>query len=275
MGANWYPTFKQDSYAMAKAGSDHNALLPSISLSLLILPIMPKTCAITQSNYIPWKGYFDHINMVDEFIIYDCVQYTKNDWRNRNKIKTDNGLQWLTIPITTPHGLKTRIDEAVASNLAWPKKHWSAIVCNYAKAKYFDLYESQLKDLYASIETINLSEINLKFLEYVCNSLSIKTRISSASRYELHEDRIMRLVQLCKQVGATVYLSGPRARAYLDVDVFAEHGITVQWMDYSSYPEYTQLFPPFEHAVSVLDLLLNEGPGCKQFMMSFDEAQVR
>jgi hypothetical protein len=213
--------------------------------------------------------------MVDEFIIYDCVQYSKNDWRNRNQIKTPEGLQWLTIPVSTPNGLKTRIDEVLCSDPNWPKKHWNAIVCNYSRAKYFDQYKDGLSDLYGGIQTNNLSQINLRFLNYVCKVLSIKTRISSATSYELCQDRNLRLVSLCKQLGASVYLSGPAAKSYIDADLFSEHQIKIEWMDYSGYPEYRQLFPPFEHAVSILDLILNEGQEATRYMRSFDKAREK
>jgi WbqC-like protein family len=230
---------------------------------------MNKTCAILQSCYIPWKGYFDMVNSVDEFIVYDCVQYSKNDWRNRNRIKTPSGTQWLTIPVSIPHGLRTRIDEVVATDPAWAKKHWNALVCNYGRAKYFSLYESDLAKLYQNIESNSLSQINWLFLQHVCKLLSISTRLSNATSYELDEDRNMRLVKLCQQVSASVYLSGPAAKAYLDVDLFLKHNITVEWMDYSSYPEYGQLFPPFDHEVSILDLLFNQGSNSHAFMKSF------
>jgi hypothetical protein len=235
---------------------------------------MSKSCAIAQSNYIPWKGYFDQVNMVDEFIVYDCVQYTKNDWRNRNRIKTTNGVQWLTIPVSTPYGLKTRIDEAIASDPDWTRKHWNSLVCNYGRSKYFEEYETTLSSLYKNISTDNLSEINLTFSQYIRDLLSIRTKVTSATSYEWHEDRNMRLVNMCKQVGASTYLTGPRASAYLDLDLFSEHGIKVVWMDYSNYPEYVQPFPPFEHSVSILDLLFNEGPNCRKYMLSFDKIRL-
>ncbi len=232
---------------------------------------MSKICAINQSNYVPWKGYFDQINTVDEFIIYDCVQYTKNDWRNRNKVKSAQGVQWLTIPVSLPFGLKTRIDEVVTADPQWAKKHWTSISCNYARAEYFDQYKDEVAEFYRDLDTTNLSEINLRFLKWVCNLFSIKTRITRADEYELHDDRNMRLVNLCKQVGASTYISGPLAKNYLDVGLFTENDIKVIWMDYSGYPPYRQLFGPFEHSVSVLDLIFNEGPNSTKFMKSFAE----
>ncbi|HEY9679188.1 MAG TPA: WbqC family protein [Drouetiella sp.] len=229
---------------------------------------MSKTCAILQSNYIPWKGYFDLINSVDEFVIYDCVQYTTNDWRNRNKIKTQNGLQWLTIPISSSFSQKDKISEVVTSNNIWRKKHWNSLCTNYAKAPYFSMYKPLLNNLYNESEESSLSKINRAFIDAICKSLEIKTTISDSSKYVIEGDKNQRLINLCKQTGANVYLSGPAAKSYLDEKEFEANGIAVRWMDYSDYPDYTQLHPPFEHYVSVLDLLFNAGPDSYKYMKS-------
>ena len=129
-----------------------------------------KKLAILQSNYIPWKGYFDMINMVDEFIIYDCVQYTKNDWRNRNKIKTLNGVQWITIPVEQKE-LSQKICDTKVCLPNWNKKHWQTIVTNYSKAPYFKAYKSVLEQLYLETDTLYLSEINVKFIKDICKNI--------------------------------------------------------------------------------------------------------
>ncbi len=223
-----------------------------------------------QSNYIPWKGYFDLINSVDEFIFYDCVQYTKHDWRNRNKIKTAAGAKWLTIPVQTSDLFTaiTTVAEAQIADADWRRKHWSSISQNYSRARYFKTYAPTFEELYRSDET-SLSKINQLFITKICSLIGIETQISDSTRYELIGDRNERLVNLCKQSGADIYLSGPAAQSYLDASLFEKEGIQVEWMDYSGYPEYTQLFPPFDHYVTILDLIFNEGPQAPQFMKSF------
>ena len=121
---------------------------------------MSKKAAIVQSNYIPWKGYFDLINKVDEFILYDNVQYTRRDWRNRNKIKTPNGLMWLTIPVEVKGNYLQKVKDTVIGNPKWNREHWQAIIHNYAKAKYFKDYKALFEDLYLGMQERYLSIIN-------------------------------------------------------------------------------------------------------------------
>ena len=227
-----------------------------------------KKVAIVQSNYIPWKGYFDIINMVDEFILYDDVQYTKNDWRNRNEIKTTNGKQWITIPVHQKK-LGQMIKDTFVSNDIWRKKHWKTIVQNYSKAKHFNDHKELFEKLYLDSNEKLLNRINHRFLVAICKIFGIKTKISWSMDYRLIDGLTERLVDLCKQAGATEYISGPAARGYINEDFFRVSGIKLQYMDYSGYPEYNQLFPPFEHAVSIIDLLFNEGPDAQKYMKSF------
>ncbi|QLA15808.1 WbqC family protein [Desulfolutivibrio sulfoxidireducens] len=221
-----------------------------------------KKIAVLQSNYIPWKGYFDIIGMVDEFILYDEVQYTTNDWRNRNRIKTPSGPVWLTIPVLHNRRFGQRIDEARVSDRRWPKKHCQSLLTYYSKAPFFKVLFPSLEAVYASCaDEERLSAINRAFLQWVCDALGMVTRIRSSLDYPSDGDRNERLVALCKLAGAGAYLSGPAARQYLDVAMFRENSIAVRWMDYSGYPEYPQLHGPvFRHDVTVLDLLFNVGP---------------
>jgi hypothetical protein len=229
----------------------------------------PKKVAIVQSNYIPWKGYFDLINMVDEFVLYDDMQYTRRDWRNRNYIKTPNGLEWLTIPVDVKGKYLQKIRETRVSEPGWAANHWKTLTHNYAKARHFPAYRALFEDLYLGSDEDLLSRINYRFIEAVCGQLGIRTRLSWSMDYELIEGKTERLVGLCKSAGATHYLSGPAARGYLEEDQFAREGIEVSYMDYSGYPPYTQLHGAFEHGVTVLDLLFNEGPDAPRFMKSF------
>lgn len=228
-----------------------------------------KKIAILQSNYIPWKGYFDLINMVDEFVVYDDMQYTRRDWRNRNRIKTSHGLTWLTIPVEVKGKYFQKIDETKVSEKEWAKKHWQQIRQNYAKAKYFQEYKDVFEELYLKCDEEYLSQINYRFIIAINEILEIKTKIRYSSEFELADGQTEKLLTICKQCGADTYLSGPAAKDYFDEGLAKQENIKVEWMDYSGYAEYNQLFPPFEHGVSVLDLLFNEGVHAKEYMKSF------
>ncbi|MBK6990146.1 MAG: WbqC family protein [Bacteroidetes bacterium] len=224
-----------------------------------------KKIAILQSNYIPWKGYFDIIKQVDEFIFYDDVQYTKNDWRNRNKIKTSSGPLWLTIPVRQEN-LAQKINETKVSQDNWAEKHWKSISLNYSKAPFYNLYKERLELFFMEMKSPYLSEINRSAIELLNSFLGIKTALTSSADYKLIEGKNERLIDLILQAGGTHYLSGPSAKDYISQDLFKEAGIEISWIDYSGYIEYPQLFPPFVHAVSVLDLILNTGPDSKKYM---------
>lgn len=223
-----------------------------------------KKIAILQSNYIPWKGYFDLIAAVDEFILYDDVQFTKNDWRNRNKIKTPKGVEWLSVPVGK--NINRKIKEVELNNSQWQQNHWKTITSNYKRAPYFEEISTLFKPLYLEKSFVNLSELNRKLIEEICTFLGIKTKISDSSSYQLEGDKTERLVNLCTQTEATEYISGPAAQSYLEVEKFNHHNIKVSWFEYGGYPEYPQLWGPFEHGVSILDLLFNCGPESNRFM---------
>jgi hypothetical protein len=215
---------------------------------------MSKTIAILQSNYIPWRGYFDLVRSVDEFVILDSVQFTKNDWRNRNRIRTANGAAWLTIPIKTAGRFAQKIAEAEVSDAAWARRHWRTIAQHYARASHFRRYAEELEAAYArAAGEVRLSRINRLFLDLVCRWLSIETAISSSQSYPDDPDRVQRLIAICHAAGAARYLSGPKARAYLDPRRFQEAGIQVEFYDYSAYDRE---MPP---ALSMMDRVLHRG----------------
>jgi hypothetical protein len=227
---------------------------------------VPKRIAILQSNYIPWKGYFDLIRSVDEFILFDDVQYTRHDWRNRNKIKTRQGVRWLTIPVSTKGRFGATIQETFVGSPDWAAEHWQIIEWYYREAPFFSHFRDAIKNAYLECNELNLSRINHRFLGVICNLLGIATKISWSSDYEQIEGKTQRLVGLCRQAGASEYLSGPAARDYIQPELFDAAGVGLRFVDYSGYPEYPQLFPPFEHGVSILDLLFNTGPDAPQYM---------
>ena len=227
----------------------------------------PRTVAIVQSSYIPWKGYFDLIRGADHFILYDDVQYTSRDWRNRNRIKTKDGVMWLSIPVEIRGRRTQRVRDARVADMSWNRQHWKALAAAYARAPYFTTYREALEDMYRQATSPWLIEINRRFIEAICEWFGIATRLSSSSEFTLVEDRSARLLDLCRQVGARRYLSGPAARDYLDMGLFERAGVAISFIDYSHYPEYPQLHPPFDHTVTALDLLLNMGTAAPQYLL--------
>jgi hypothetical protein len=221
--------------------------------------LTPKTVAIVQSSYVPWKGYFDLIDRVDEFVLYDDAQFTKRDWRNRNLIKTPQGAQWLTIPVEVKGKYHQRICETQISGPDWAAKHWKTLSHVYGSAPHFAEYRDIVEQLYLESTEPSLSTVNRRFLEALCGLLGIDTALTWSMDYGGEGEKTERLVDLCRRAGATAYISGPSAKAYLDESLFEAAGIELTYMDYSGYREYAQPHPPFEHAVSVLDVIFNTG----------------
>ncbi|MGK0186251.1 MAG: hypothetical protein ACI9R3_002034 [Verrucomicrobiales bacterium] len=229
-----------------------------------------KKVAILQSNYIPWKGYFDLINSVDVFVLYDDMQYTRRDWRNRNKVKGPGGLKWLSVPVEVKGKYLQTIKETRVSDAAWATKHWQTLRGFYAKAPHFSDYAEELESLYTRAGDLeHLSEINHLFITAINQWLGITTEIQWSSDYQLVDGKSERLLGICRDAEASHYLSGPAARDYLDAELFATAGITVDWMDYAGYPQYSQLHGNFEHGVTVLDLLFQCGADAPKMMKSF------
>jgi hypothetical protein len=230
---------------------------------------VPKRIAILQSNYIPWKGYFDLIRSVDEFILFDDVQYTRSDWRNRNRIKTPHGVKWITIPVRIKGKFGQTIAQTVVSDPDWAVKHWEIIKYNYARSPFFNHFRDAIESIYLDGRETNLSKINERFLSAICKLLSVSTKISRSTDYEQIEGKTERLVSLCRQAGASEYFSGPAGKDYIQTQLFEGAGIKIHFADYGDYPPYPQLFPPFEHRVSILDLLFNTGPDALRYMKAF------
>lgn len=225
-----------------------------------------KRVAILQSNYIPWKGYFDLIRQVDEFILFDEMQYTRRDWRNRNKIKTQRGLEWLTVPVKVKGRYYQTIRETELDGWQWASDHWRALTANYGRAPFFSGLASELKPLYLERQYTHLSQLNRTFIDWICSKLGITTVISNSSDYRIVEGKTERLLEICRQAGATEYISGPAAAGYLETDLFEAAGIGVRFFDYEGYPPYSQLWGEFEHGVTILDLLFNCGPDSSGYL---------
>jgi len=226
-----------------------------------------KRIAIVQSSYIPWKGYFDLIRASDEFMLLDDVQFTRRDWRSRNRIKTPQGPAWLTIPVQNKGRYLQTIRETQVADGRWSGRHWAALRASYTRAPFFREYAPAIEAVYRELEDeAGLSAINYRLMATVCGLLGVSTPITWSSDYAAAAGRTARLVSLCQQAGATEYLSGPSARAYIDLAMFDAAGITVRFADYEGYPEYAQLYPPFDHQVTVLDLLFSTGPGARHYL---------
>ncbi|MBE3011314.1 WbqC family protein [Microbispora sp. NEAU-D428] len=224
-----------------------------------------KRVALVQSSYIPWKGYFDLIANVDEFILFDDAQYSSGSWRNRNRIKTATGPRWLSLPIKRGP-LSQLINEVTISDPNWRERHWRILAEAYKKAPCFDEVAPGLEKLYQECGSNRLSEINRHFLEGLCPLLGVQANFTRSEDYCAIGSSSARVLDICRKAGADEYLSGPAARAYLDESIFRKAGIEVRWFDYSGYPEYPQLHPPFDHQVTVLDLLFNVGSAAAEYL---------
>lgn len=199
------------------------------------------------------------IASVDEFILYDDMQYTRRDWRNRNQIKTPQGTQWLTVPVLVKGKYHQKIRETEIDGPDWAAAHWKALVQNYSRAPFFQEIAQWLEPLYLENNYTHLSQLNYRFIQAICEYLNIKTVISHSWDYTLSEGKSERLASLCAQAGGSEYISGPAARDYIEPKVFDNMDIKLTWFDYSGYPEYPQLWGEFTHGVTILDLLFNCG----------------
>jgi hypothetical protein len=222
---------------------------------------LKKRIALLQSNYIPWIGYFDIVNNVDVFVIYDSVQYTKNDWRNRNQIKTANGPIWLTIPISSSKSSNQSIRDVKIASPQWARKHWKSIELAMGKCPHFELYRDDWFGWYEIAEELDqLHEVNVLFFRGVCKQLGIKSKILfdwdvSYSGQTPSE----KIASICESLNADIYLTGPSGLNYMNIDVFAEKGIGVDVIRYD-YQPYKQLHGGHIAKLSALDLLANVGP---------------
>jgi hypothetical protein len=227
--------------------------------------VTPVRISIIQSCYIPWKGFFDLIGLCDEYVIFDRTQYVKRHWHNRNRIKTANGVEWLTIPVVTKGRFDQPIDEVMIEK-PWAEKHWKSLELAYRRTPFFDAFAPTMRAWYERADKQErLTDVNELFTREIAGLLGLKTRIVRDTDYPADGAKTARLLAIAQAAGADRYLSGPSARAYFDEALFAGAGIAAEWMNYQGYPEYPQLHGSFEHAVSVLDLLFNTGPEASRF----------
>ncbi len=224
--------------------------------------------AVVQSNYLPWKGYFDLIASVDVFVLYDSVQYTRRDWRNRNRIKTREGLRWITVPVRVKGKYLQRIDETELADDSWIAVHLGAIRHAYARTPAFADTFTWLEDQLTRAPKTTISALNRHLIESGCRRLGITTEIRDSSEFTLSEGRNERLADLCASMRATEYVSGPSAKGYLDERVFAERGVRVLWKSYTGYEPYDQPHGDFEDGVSVIDLMCCTGANASRYLSS-------
>jgi hypothetical protein len=220
-----------------------------------------KTIVILQSNYIPWKGYFDLLAAADEFLLFDEAQYTKNDWRNRNRIVLNGKLHWLTLPVATAGAFGQTIDQIRISNADWAGSHWETLRQAYRRAPHYRDIAPILEEAYLTAAPMTqLSGVNEHFLRIVAGVLDLQTPILHADIVpRTTADPTSRLVEICKARAATAYLSGPAARGYIRPEAFHAAGIGLHFANYRNYPTYAQGCDPFEHGVSIIDMLMHCG----------------
>ncbi len=234
---------------------------------------MPRTCVILQPSYVPWRGVFDQVRRADVYVHYDDVQYDKNGWRNRNRLKGANGAFWITVPVKLPAGnCATRLDEAlVGYGQPWREKHRAAFESSYRRAPHA-AWALDVVGPHWERTPERLVDLTIPLLEDCARALGLRdTEFVRASGLGVSGERTERLVAICRAVGADRYLSGPAARAYLDESLFAAAGIGVSFIEYD-YAPYPQLHGAFEPQVSILDALAMLGPDAAGVLLPQDAA---
>ena len=214
-------------------------------------------CAIHQPQYLPWLGYFDKMDQADVFVFLDDTQFKKNEWQNRNRIKTGQGWQWLTVPVI--HHLGQEIREVQINNsIRWRHKHTQSLRQNYGKAPHFDRYWPFFEETFQRQWT-SLSELNVYVATGIARELGIDTTVAVSSELGKQGEATEALIAICRKVGADVYLSGQGGRGYVEAKRFEEEGIVLRYQEYE-HPVYPQRFGEFVPRLSVIDLLFNAGP---------------
>ena len=226
---------------------------------------------IIQSNFLPWRGYFDFIREVDLFILEDDLQYTKGDWRNRNRIKTPRGSEWITVPVNYKRTEQLIEETSIDYSTPWARKMLNRIRESYRTAPCFEPYFSELSDTLLK-PFASISELNVSLIHWVCRRLEIGTPITFSREYHPSGTKTERVISILRQVDADTYLSGPSGKNYIVPELFEQAGIRLEYKEYN-YPEYEQLYPPFDPSVSVLDLLFMKGADAKFYLEFSREKQ--
>ncbi len=212
--------------------------------------------AVHQPQYLPWLGYVDKIDKAEVFVILDNVQFKKNEWQNRNRVKTAQGWQWITVPVL--YKFPEKINEVRINNdTNWNRKHLQALITNYSKAPCFANYKSYFEDIF-SRSWDRLVDINIEIIKFLISALELKTKLVMASDLKLREEPTERLVDICKTLNGNKYLAGRGGANYMNLEKFDKEGIEIVFQDFK-HPVYNQLYKDFEPNMSAIDLLFNCG----------------
>ena len=218
-----------------------------------------KTLVVLQPGYLPWLGFFDQMRRSDIFVFYDDVQFDKNGWRNRNRIKSPGGEpHWLSVPVRVGSLSQRILETEIDNRQPWARKHTGTIRQFYARAPFVKRYLPELEELLAGRRWELLVDLDAAVIELMCGWLGIHRQIMRSSELGVEGERSQRLLDICLRLGASRYLSGSAARDYLNVELFASRGVEVLWQDYK-HPVYAQQHGEFVPFLSAIDLLLNCG----------------
>jgi hypothetical protein len=213
---------------------------------------------ILQPGYLPWLGFFEQVHRCDIFVLYDDVQFDKNSWRNRNRIKTPDGPLWLTVPVShRGHTCQTLLETKISETKRWPRKHFSSLKTYYGKAPYWNRYSEGLAEIYEH-EWYLLVDLDIALIMYLLQELGIHTQILRSSELGISGDKTGRLVSICSALRADTFYEGAAGRDYIETEKFDRAGITLEYQDYQ-HPIYPQLYGEFLPYLSVIDLMFNCG----------------
>ena len=224
------------------------------------------TIGIIQPNYIPWRGYFDFIRDVDVFVFLDDVQYTRRDWRSRNRIKLVNGeTRWLTVPVLGGRDQRVQ-DVRIDNSQNWSRKHLEALRHSYSKSPFYSTYAETIEALYQPNRFDLLVDLNLAFTREICGWLGLSRKLVRASNLACDGVKDDRLLAIVQRLGGDAYLSGPAAQSYIRPELWSDAGVELRYKDYAGYPDYPQISQPFEPAVTILDLLFMVGDDAPDYI---------
>ena len=218
-----------------------------------------KTIGIIQPSYIPWRGYFDFIHEVDIFVFLDDVQYTRRDWRSRNRIKLPDGeTRWLTVPVLGGRDQLIR-DVRIDNSQGWSRKHLEALRHSYSKCPFFENYRNTLAELYEPGRFDRLGDLDVALTRQICEWLGLTPHFVNASELSVDGTKDDRLIRIVQRLGGDAYLSGPGAKDYIRPQLWSEAGIKLMYKNHAGYPEYRQISEPFQPEVTALDLMFMVG----------------
>lgn len=217
-----------------------------------------RTIVILQPGYLPWLGFFEQMYQSDVFVFYDDVQFDKNGWRNRNRIKTSQGWQWLSVPMHLSGQNQPLINEALIDNRqTWQRKHLTALKINYSKAPYFDRYFGDFEEIYNQ-EWDRILNLDVALIQCLMKQLALNRPLYFSSELGIIGEQTERLVAICQHFKAGRFYEGTAGKNYIDASQFEKAGIILDYQDYQ-HPVYKQLYGDFEPYMSVVDLLFNHG----------------